>query len=318
MGTDAGDEDDVDMEELLDGAWSAVRRPLRTSAAAPWPHVTTVIGASVLAFCSDPTHGRIYFWLGRERKVLAWSAGSSRWSDFGGGRARGDADAAATAAREFVQETAGCVRYFASDAPTLRTTWEDIAASLRRGEYVLKLETALSDAAPLRLFVTFVVQVPWDPRAIMRFAHCRALLSGLHKRLLRLPLEAHESDALEPPDATQRAARERWVLYHPAVRKRTRPVPRAMLGGGSSSGMERVPVVDSVNTDYLEKDVLELWSVPQLRRGLQYDGILSNRDGSVESLRPCFITVLSEVFDELATLAPYHFSDTPAFASVSF
>jgi hypothetical protein len=78
--------------------------------------------------------------------------------------------------------------------------------------------------------------------------------------------------------------------------------------------VERMPVIDSVNMDYLEKDSLELWSVPQLRRALQYDGILSNRDGSVESLRPSFMTILTAILTELRERFPMHFDEAPGFA----
>lgn len=351
--------DALDADALLDGAWSTVGRPLRISSVEPWPRGSQCVGASVLAFCIDPTHDRIYFLLGRERKVLAWGAGSARWSDFGGGRARTDADPADTAAREFWQETAGCVRFFDGDGTGLRLSYADIAAALRRGEYVVRLETAVPSSSGSsggsdgeRIYITYVVQVPWDPRAVMRFQHCRALLSGLHKQLLRVPLEPAEAEALRPPDAALRAARERWLLSHPAVSKRTRVVPRALVYGAgpvdagghvthetqtaqatqaaritqhrtwAPSETERVPVVDAVNLDFMEKESLELWSVPQLRRALAYDGIMSNRDGSVESLRPGFITILAQALEELGSRHPVHFGSggDPAmlFPTVSF
>lgn len=323
--SDEDGSDIVDAEALLEGTWTTAAPPRRTNAMEPWPRPTVCIGASILAFAMDPQHDRAYFWLGKERKVLAWGAGSNRWSDFGGGRIRSDVDPAATAAREFVQETAGCVRYFDADSAGLRTRSDDIAASLRKGEYVIKLETTVGKSTDgnIRLFVTYVVQLPWDPRAIMRFQHCRALLSGLHKQLLRVPLDATEKEALTPADSLLRASRARWLLYHPAVRHRVRPVARSLLygsGAGDDAVTERAPVVESVNLDYMEKECLDLWSVPQLRRALHYDGILSNRDGSVESLRPSFVTVLTEAFDELAARFPIHFKEAPgcAYPAVTF
>lgn len=309
----------LDGEALLDGAWTTLHHPCRTSSVEPWPRPTVHVGASILCFAVDPTHGRVYFWLGKERKVLTWGAGFQRWSDFGGGSAPSDMDAAETAAREFMQETAGCVRYFETDTTSVRTTFADIAASLRRGEYLFRLETAIPETADARadatrpIFVTYVVQVPWDPRAIMRFQHCRAMLSGLHKRLLRVSLSAAEEEALRPANVQLRASRERWLLHHPAVRKRTRLVPSYMMTGSARPDtlhgceVERAPVVDTVSLDFIEKECIDLWSIPQLERALQYDGILSNRDGSVESLRPSFIAVLMEAFDEFKIMYPHHF-----------
>lgn len=321
--------------DALDGAWLSAAAPMRTSVIEPWPSDMACVGASILAFSVDPHHDRVFFWLCKNRRVLTWGAGSRRWSDFGGVKSLTDVDAPATAAREFWEETAGCVRYFDTDVTRTRKTHDDIAASLRRGEYVLRLETALD----LGLFVTFVVQVPWDPRAIQRFDHCRLLLTGLSKRLRRVPLDPPEIDALhgvhdnnsnktrnsweqqqqqqqkQKQQQKQQRTREQWLLRHPAVRFSLRPVPRSMCSTGTGTstsarhddGVVVLPVVDQVHQAFLEKEAIELWSVPALLRALRYDGILGHKDSYVESLRPSFIPVMSCVLSELIDAFPSHF-----------
>lgn len=406
--------------EALEGAWmSASASPStvfkRTSAREPWPSSTVCVGASILPFAVDPQHDRVYFWLCKNRRVLTWGAGSRRWSDFGGVKSKNDIDAAATAAREFWEETAGCVRYFETDTAQTRKGYADIAASLRNNDYVLRFETALD----LGLYVTFVVQVPWDPRAARRFEHCRLLLSGLTKRLLRRPLEDAEVDAWgscgpqdgadkntaskTPSKTGSQRAREQWLLRHPAVRFSMRPVPMSLCfvtdadktnsaekseidnlerekterdtterdatdndnrnngnknwvaetkrdktgartgtGTGTETeteteaGAEAVetqtntqtntqtetetaiettettetvvlPVIESVCAGFLEKEAIDLWSVPALVRALRYDGILGHRDSYVESLRPSFTPIVSAVLAELMDTFPAHF-----------
>lgn len=317
--------------DALDGAWLSAAAPMRTSAIEPWPSDMACVGASILAFSVDPQHDRVFFWLCKNRRVLTWGAGSRRWSDFGGVKSATDVDAPATAAREFWEETAGCVRYFDTDVTRTRKTFDDIAASLRRGEYVMRLETALD----LGLFVTFVVQVPWDPRAIQRFDHCRLLLTGLSKRLRRVPLTPPEIDALhgvydntcnnnckntrtsweqqqqQKQKQKQQRTREQWLLRHPAVHFLLRPVPRSMWSTSTSArhddGVVVLPVVDQVQQAFLEKEAIDLWSVPALLRALRYDGILGHKDSYVESLRPSFIPVMSCVLTELIDAFPSHF-----------
>lgn len=97
-----------------------------------------VVGAAVLPFCIDPVCGRLYFWLGKERYNAKWAQGSEQWSCFGGKSQCKDEPAERIAAREFVEETAGMLPYFSSDALP-RTGFFDIEESLRESNYLFRL-----------------------------------------------------------------------------------------------------------------------------------------------------------------------------------
>ena len=377
--------------------WASNPRPVRTSSADAWPLGTTFVGASILPVCTDPRHDRLYVWIGKGRAILRWAEGSRRWSDFGGSTARCDADAAATAAREFWQETAGCLRFFDKDSTDVRTRYDDIAAALRAGEHLARIEMDVSASTesgsaskiqPARVWTTFVVQVPWDPAAAARFAHCRALLGGLHKASQKLPLQPLEAEALYPRNPALRQARERWLLAHPAVSWRMRALPRAfwewldkhtntptttpthkrleveadhkskskskpqsksssdsaseseaeeaeaeselefnratdavpitLLNRASASASLTltapkqeshgdagadvscwVPVVSAVDSEFLEKEAIELFSLPQLFHTQSHAGVLLTADGACESVKPSFLPTLAAALEFL-------------------
>lgn len=132
----------------------------------------TVVGASILCFSIDPVFKRIYFLLGKERHNYRWPAGSSKWSDFGGGVAPGDTCEEQTAAREFVEETLGVVKWGeTSQVPITSPT--QIAEELKEGKYLFKI----LHGNKFRKFVMFVKQIPWDPECTVRFSEYRSLLT---------------------------------------------------------------------------------------------------------------------------------------------
>jgi hypothetical protein len=131
-----------------------------------------VVGASILCFSIDPNFNRVYFLLGKERHNYRWPAGSGKWSDFGGGVTPGDQGAEHTAAREFVEETLGMVKF--SDQDTLPITSPDaICDQLKQGNYMFKI----TQGTKLRTFVMYVKQVPWDPECTYRFSDMRSKLT---------------------------------------------------------------------------------------------------------------------------------------------
>ena len=62
-----------------------------------------------------------------------------------------------------------------------------------------------------------------------------------------------------------------------------------------------VPVV---RKEFLEKKMLGLWSVPQLRRAVDHGGTMTHRNGYIEHCRPSFVESLEIVLGELAFHAP--------------
>jgi len=334
--------------DTLVGRWKSSVAPLRLPDDFVWVQPKHVVGASLLCFMVDPHHGRMYFLLGKERHVPQWGEGSSRWSDFGGGR-KGKETPETVAAREFTEETMGVVRYFEKDSISApRRSWRDISLALKRNNYLRRYEIAFPHDADetdeqksvKNVYVTYLKQIPWDPHVIVRFRHCRSLLSALRRQLQGLPFSVQESESLHPPNAALATKRQRWALHHPCVHvqwktgveiqalvdgaPRLLPSTHSVLTDASDTvvasmvtresralSLKRIPLVVGMNCDYFEKQCLGLFSVPNLQRALAYGGNMSHRDGSVESCRPCFLMVLSAVFEDLSYYFPTYFHDVP-------
>jgi hypothetical protein len=217
------------------------------------------VGASLLCYAVDPMYSRVYFLLGRERTNAQWRAGSERWSDFGGRTLPDTTSAEDTAAREFVEETMGMVKFFPHDTLP-RQGWTDIADALRASDYTFKLTFGANGGGPVSNYVTFVRQLTWDPAAIGRFESCR------HR--LRLCEQGVSSPKM-----------------HPAVQ------------WAPTRGVHVLP-------DFMEKNALGLWSIPQLQNAVEHYGILVRRNGRVERCRRNFMNTLELVLSEFAFLYP--------------
>lgn len=228
-----------------------------------------LIGASLLCYCVDPTWSRLYFLLGKERKNLRWRAGSEKWSGFGGRTSSKVLSAEETAAKEFVEETLAMVKYFERDTLP-RTSFQDIADSLRRHDYTFQLVFSFGEGEGARNYVTFVRQIPWDPQAINRFSECREMLlnPGMHYGSMQW---------------------NRLVEPNPGIRL-------------TCASEQEVNI--QINKDYLEKKMLGLWSIPQLQHAVESNGIMSRREGRVERCRTGFTCTAELVLSELAFYQP--------------
>ena len=235
-----------------------------------------VVGASLLCYCVDPMWGRLYFLLGKERKNTRWPGGSERWSDFGGRTASRNEDPEETAAREFWEESMAMVRYFDEDTVP-RSEYQDIADSLRRGEFTFQFTLGFGYENKPRSYVTFVKQVPWDPHGLYRFRQSRDMLMN----------------------ASLHYGGDRWdamLSNHPGVREVTT----------SPSGGKTI----QVRKDFLEKKSIGLWSVPQLQHAVEFDGVMSSRNGRVERCRPMFTGFLELLLSELSFYCPETVQET--------
>jgi len=282
--------------------------------------VVQIIGAGILPFSIDPECNRMYFWLGQERYNARWSRGSCMWGCFGG-KANPGESAEDIAAREFVEETAGMMKYFAADNIP-RSNYFDISQSLRQDKYLLRLEfNAISKTNARVQYVLFFKQVPWDPGASRRFARCLHIMRNL-------------------PAVVSDPVKRLWLLLHPGVHARPlihekKKTSRRIDGKSNSENddmaehvsmcaapcnppcrplcaqMQRLDVGSEVNAgplvvdkDYFEKQALGLWSLPQVFRASRYGGVLTTRNGVVERCRPAFIKHLTGVLAELETYFP--------------
>jgi len=332
--------------------WRPVRKAELVAPSHDWGSEATVVGASILAFMVDDQHKLVFFLLGKQCKSLRWAEGSHALTDFGGGVAPSDRDPEETAAREFVEETLGVVQFFENDDATKlpRRRWDDIAESLRKGQYLRKVQSAYKESGTdvRKVYVTFVVPIPWEPHCTRRFRHCRTLLTATQSLLDHHPcpqtdlLTKTERDAMFPLNRFKKAQRHRWVLAHPSVVVRASeerslaPSAEADLAPSwrctatppaTSSRAPRVfddaprwgragsskpkPVVEGVRSEFLEKVALQLWSVPKLMQALRHDGRMVTHDNQIETLKSCFMPMLHKVLKDLTRSLPHHFFNSP-------
>ena len=282
---------------------------LQTQRIFTMPPRAKVAGASLFVFSIDPIWGNIYFWLGKERKNLRWPQGSETWSDFGGRPTDDQEDPPHIAAREFLEETCAMLRYFEHDTIP-RQGMEDIAESLRQHKYLFCVTMWTENAhGEKRMFVTYVKQVPWSPDAHNSFQEAHQYL---HK--LRSQAAAH----------TMRGAREVLSVFpHPSIQRAAEGAAESFLDNSIH-----------INTDYLEKKSIRMWSIPQLRTAIELQllreerekerkskalgflgapvaGIVPENDHMVKSLvmrsdrfRSCFISMATVILKELPFYEP--------------
>lgn len=136
----------------------------------------SVHGAGILLYMTRCIGDRteVEFVLGQEDFALGWSQGGC-WSAFEGGR-KGDEAPERTAAREFVEETAGAISINGCH------TIAEIEGLLRRREFALciTVDRSNADQEP-RLYVYYIVRIPWGTPTKAYFDMVHRPLSALHQ-----------------------------------------------------------------------------------------------------------------------------------------
>ena len=143
----------------------------------------------------------LYFLLGLQRFRADSSLRGNRLSLFGGRRCHVGEDGPAIAAREWIEETLGCVGCNAHDAAALKEgrietllthqqrTKVKLATRLRNHHYLFRVRLHYQRKGLARYYDVFVVLVPWAPQAPQRFARVHEMLrqerGGLYERLRR-------------------------------------------------------------------------------------------------------------------------------------
>ena len=201
----------------------------------------------------DPIFHHIYLLLGVERQSWSWQMGSFRISDFGGRPNAFDSCVEETAAREFYEETCGCVAFTESQLrgpfPLPRsTTIKCITTMLQDKQYWIMTRN--------KHFVTYWVLIPWDPNAAQRFSHCRTLLGGLNNQIRNKYLTQTQLNILYPTDLGIRRRRHIWIVHHPAVIRSFSKTREQPSGKTQISGIKQ---------QYLEKDHIWYYSMNTLR-----------------------------------------------------
>lgn len=132
-------------------------------------------GASLMVFAVDPHHGLPWILLARE-VAGKWCGGGCTFSDFGGSAEPTDADAEATAAREFCEESLFCVSVPGVTGP-LKQRAQLLAEQLRDGDYLFRVNFPVTNRNAV--YSMFVKQVEWQDDITSRFKQAR-------RKLLRL------------------------------------------------------------------------------------------------------------------------------------
>ena len=140
-----------------------------------------IIGAGILPFCRTPT-GDIQFALGKERFISHWR-GSLKWSGFEGGR-KANERVAQTAAREFVEESMGIFvdmnKVHLCDIPKL-------TQQLENNDYAARIVLCIIHAENIeRYHVTYLLELPYQPRSIAKFVVERRVLLNMQTKLIHL------------------------------------------------------------------------------------------------------------------------------------
>ena len=301
-----------------------------------------VVGAAILPFCVDPECGRLFFWLGKERYNAKWARGSEMWACFGGRPLHKSEPPESIAAREFVEETAGMLMYFPTDVLP-RSSHVDIAQSLTNQEFLFRIVFGMASSGHLTplcspasamhsprssvqsIYVMFVKQIHWDPQAARRFKACMHVMNTL-------------------PEVVTDMRRRAWLLEHPAIHlKKTEVGVKQLTGLAAHISVSKTPCKPAcrrvcymqqqhhresggeepynddesdtdmhhlvVDKDYVEKQEIALWSVPQMQRATRSNGVLTTRNGNVERCRTTFTKQIVAVLAELSFHEPSIFDE---------
>ena len=222
---------------------------------------STLSGAALLLYSIEPNTNEVYFLLGKERRMLLWPSGSETWTPFGGARVDNES-VFAIAAREFVEETLGVVRYF-DDDHLPRRRYDDIENSLKNGDYSFCVNV-MRDQLPR--YSIFVKSIPFDPYCQLRFHHARDML---------LRANYHSKDPKKKAE----------LLKHPAV----------SLSYDSDASV-------TVNHSFMEKKQIQYWSSYQVHNATQQDAILTCRNGTNERMKVSSIPVMKFILQNMKCL----------------
>jgi hypothetical protein len=209
------------------------------------------MSASVLCVSVCPT-GEVFFLLGKQARAHSGrrTRVSDTWCDFGGHAAPADgASLAATAAREFWEESMCCVDVglgdFGASGGPMRERCAALARSLHAGNYLAavtvggaaKASEASTTPSLDRGHVCYVRPVPWDPAAPRTFDSLRATLRHIRKTSKTLTWMVRRR-----PEGPRLHLLEQWAHTHAPPRTQVTAVSAVSLtevavvwpGGGAT------------------------------------------------------------------------------------
>lgn len=228
-----------------------------------------LVGASIIPVSRDPIYDNLYFLLGRERRFPAWND-SETWSDFGGSvrynplNNEGES-AESCASREAWEETM-CMLKLTPSVGAFMDSSAQIEYALTKHRYIIKAEISQPDGAT---YTTWLVEVPWDPEFSNNFSRA--------SRTLRMY-------AKDPSSINAAQLARIGFDNHPAIKVRH---PSNLI---------------SVDSAFLEKTSIALYSVPRLLRALSDNNCLLRKGNRTEFLRNTFASRLRIVLKHIGCL----------------
>lgn len=281
------------------------------------------MGAGIIPISVCP-HTRVpHLLLGRERWVPSWK-GSCRWSGFEGARKECESTRM-SAAREFVEESMGCVRLTSTQTfDRLR----DVITKLDLGHFwkriVLRIDT---ERRIERYHTTFLVPVPWSPDTPQRFFDARIEVEQVDRLVqewncMRPSVIGELGEVIGPIEFGDTGVRiEKSLETSPCILRRPwrrvdgvlqaiftdpseikqiqhwsdlrervqRAVERCVHPCISHERDDRWRLIQSVhiNADHLEKDQIRWWSIHDLNAVIDGQGHVGT-----DRFRPYFLPVL--------------------------
>ena len=158
-----------------------------------------VHAAGVLPYSKD-ANGNVWFLLGREKPNAKWGIDSCSWSEFGGSILSTETPEQG-AAREFYEETMGCVFHF-----------EWMANELKQGRYLFAMDSKTPSGKGYRSFVKYIPFVDYPAR----FAHFKTLSKKCPALLQQLCPDCFCGEKIRP-SCTEKTSR--WWFSEAQMRE---------------------------------------------------------------------------------------------------
>jgi hypothetical protein len=212
----------------------------------------------IIPIMIHPDSKDLYILLARNRTSESY-AGSHAWSDFGGQLMRGETPEAC-AARELAEESLETLVKFHER--------HIMQQALIDGEYIYKREDEES--------IIWFVRFKWNPAALFEFNSIHKILSAISKVCKRYQLTTSEKNILKKYRWFCKDSRLQDILQHPAIlythqklnadiiaKAQTKFASELNINISISKSTE-ANIISEIKSEWLEKDLLQLFSVPQL------------------------------------------------------
>lgn len=225
------------------------RRHKGGAQAASLPLMRRVKAAGVLPYSKDE-RGNAWFLLGREKPNSSWGIDSGSWSEFGGSMTDGES-AEEGAAREFFEETMGCVFGHKS--------W--VENELKTGQYLLVMDGKTPTGRGYRSFVKYIPFVDYPTK----FARYKTL-SKKQPHLLEKVTPHCFSDGKIRPNCTEKSSMAWFSAAQ--MKKAVAKYKDARVIAAATSTLAAAAAVAAAKRKscYYEPD-----GIPHLRRGFAMD-----------------------------------------------